>query len=73
MVLYLELFAELSDHLIIQIGTVVCNNPLRDAISTDQVVPNEPCHNSLGYRSIGWPLLCIFSETLFLKENRQKQ
>ena len=53
MVLYLELLAELGDHLVVKIGTVVRNDPFRDAVSTDQVMPNEPYHDILGYRSIG--------------------
>ena len=44
MVLYLELLAELSDHLVVKIGTIICNDPLWYTVSTDQVVPNEPCH-----------------------------
>ena len=53
MVLYLELLAELSDHLVIKIGTIVRNDPFGDTVSTDQVMPNEPCHDVLGYGSIG--------------------
>ena len=51
--LYFELLAELSDHLVIQIGTVVCNDSFRDAVSTDQVMPNELCHDVLGYCGVG--------------------
>ena len=53
MVLYLELLVELSDHLVVKIGTIVRNDPLRYSVSTDQVVPNEPCHDVLGYGSKG--------------------
>ena len=53
MVLYLELLAELSDHLVVKIGTIVRNDPFRDAVSTDQIVSNEPCHDVLGYSGIG--------------------
>ena len=52
-VLYLELLAELSDHLVVKIGTIIRNDPLRYTVSTDQVVPNEPCHDVLGYGSVG--------------------
>ena len=53
MMLYLELLAELSDHLVVKIGTVLRNDPLRYTVATDQVMPNEPCHNILGYSSEG--------------------
>ena len=53
MVLYLELLAELSDHLVIKIGTIVCNDSFRDAVPTDQVMPNETCHDALGYGGVG--------------------
>ena len=51
--LYLELLAELSDHLVVKIGTIVRNDPLRYTVSTDQVVPNEPFHDALGYGGVG--------------------
>ena len=35
-VVYLKLLAELSDHLVIDIGTVVCNDSFWDAVSTDR-------------------------------------
>ena len=50
--MYLKLFAELSDHLVIKVGTVVCNDSFRDAIPTDQVMPNQPCHDILGYSGV---------------------
>ena len=50
--LYFELLAELNDHLVIKIGTVVRNDPFWDAVSTYQVMPNEPCHDILGYSGI---------------------
>ena len=53
MVLYFELLAELSDYFVVKIGTIVRNDLFRDAVSTDQVVPNEPCHDALGYGSVG--------------------
>ena len=52
-VLSLELFTEFSDHFVVEIGTIICNDPLWYTVPTDQVMSNEPCHNSLGYRSIG--------------------
>ena len=51
--LYLELLAELGDHHIIEICTIVRNDPLWYTISTDQVVPNKPCHDVLGYCNEG--------------------
>ena len=53
MMLYLELLAELSDHLFVKIGTIVRNDPIWYTVSTDQVVSNEPCHDVLGYDSVG--------------------
>ena len=49
--LYLELLAELSDHLVVKIGTIIRNDPLWYTVSTDQIVPNEPCYDVLGYGS----------------------
>ena len=51
-VLYLESFAEFSDHSVIEIGTIVRNDSFRDAVPTDQIMPNEPCHNILGYSGV---------------------
>ena len=51
--LYLELFTEFGDHLIIEICTIVRNDPLWYTISADQIVPNKLCHNILGYSSKG--------------------
>ena len=53
MVLYLELLVELSDHLVIEIGTIVRNDPLWYTVSTDQIMPNELCHDVLGYSRKG--------------------
>ena len=58
--LYLELFAEFGDHLIVEICTIVRNDPLWYTISTDQIVPNEPCHDVLGYGSKGSCFRCFF-------------
>ena len=51
--LYLELLAELSDHLVVDIGTTVRNDPLGYTISTDQIVSDKPRHDVLGYCSKG--------------------
>ena len=51
--LYLELLAELSDHLVIDIYTIVRNDPLWYTVSTNQIMPNKPCHDVLGYGSKG--------------------
>ena len=48
-----ELFAELRNHLIVQIGTVVCNNSLRDAISTDQIMLDKLRYDVLSNCSKG--------------------
>ena len=50
MMLDLELRVELNDHCIIEIGTVVCDDPFRDAILIDQVVFDEPGNNIFGDR-----------------------
>ena len=44
--LYLELLAELSDHLVVEIGTIIRNDPLRYTVSTDQVVPTTSSSRS---------------------------
>ena len=51
MVLYLELFTELGDHCIVEIHTIVSDNPLWYTISTDQIVSNKPCYDVLGHSS----------------------
>ena len=43
----LELRAEHNDHCVIEIGTVLCDNPLGDAISIDKVMLDETGHNIL--------------------------
>ena len=53
MMLYFELLAELSDHLVVEIGAIVRNDLLWYTVSTDQIVSNEPCHDVLGYGSKG--------------------
>ena len=53
MVLYLELFTELGDHCVVEICTIVSNNPLWYTISIDQIVSDKPRHDILGYCSKG--------------------
>ena len=43
MMLYLELLAEFGDHFIVEIGTIVRNDPFWYPVSTDQIMSNEPC------------------------------
>ena len=51
--MYLKLFAEFGDHCIVEICTIVCNDPIWYTVSTDQIVRNESCHDVLGYGSKG--------------------
>ena len=48
MVLNLEILAEFRDHSIVNIGTIVCDDPLRYAIPENKVILNEPSHNIVG-------------------------
>ena len=50
-VLDLELYAEFSDHSFVEVGTIVCDDSLRDTITINQVVLDEPCHHILSNRS----------------------
>src|SRR3954463_11378502 len=45
----IELCTELSDHLIVQIGTIISDDSFGDAIPTDEVVFNESSYHVLGY------------------------
>ena len=47
MVLDLELRAEFCDHSVVEIGTIICDNPLGDAIPTNKVMLNESRDNIL--------------------------
>ena len=38
----LELRVELSDHCVVKIGTVICDDPLGDVMPIDQVMFDEP-------------------------------
>ena len=42
MVLDLKLHGELCDHSVVQISTIVCDDPFGDALPTDKVMFNEP-------------------------------
>ena len=44
----LELRAEFGDHFVIEIGTIVCDNPFGDAVSADENMFDESSHNILG-------------------------
>src|ERR1051325_9121677 len=46
----LELRAEFSDHLVVEIRVVICDNPFGSAIPTDKVMFDESSHNILGNR-----------------------
>src|ERR1043165_4533051 len=50
MMLDLELRAEFGDHLIVEIRTVICDNPFRGTIPTDKIMFDESSHNILGNR-----------------------
>ena len=51
MMLDLKLHTELSDHSIIEIGTIICDDSLWSTIPTYKVMSDEPGHNVLGNRS----------------------
>ena len=50
MVLDLELHAEFRDHSVVEIGTIICDNPFGDAIPTDKVMLNESGDHILSNR-----------------------
>ena len=47
----LELRAELDDHSIIEIGTIICDDSFWNTITTNNVVSYESGHDVLGNRS----------------------
>ena len=47
-VLDLELLAEFSDHSVVEVGTIVCDDSLGDAIPIDEVMLNESSYHILG-------------------------
>ena len=46
--LNLELLAQGGDHSVIQVCTIVCNDPLRDTVTTGEILLDEPGDNILG-------------------------
>ena len=50
MMLDLELHAELGDHSVIKIGTIICNYSFWNIVPTDKVMSDESGHNVLGNR-----------------------
>src|ERR1044072_8552879 len=50
MMLNLELRAEFDDHFIVEIGTVICDNPFGSAIPIDKIMLDESSHDILGNR-----------------------
>ena len=48
MVLDFELDAEFSDHSVVEVGTIVSDDSLRDTILMDEVMLDESSHHILG-------------------------
>src|ERR1043165_5116593 len=46
----LELREEFGEHFVIEVGTVVCDNPFKTAVPTDKIMLDESSHNILGNR-----------------------
>ena len=46
----IELRAEFGDHFVVEVGTIICDNPFEDAVSTDKIMLDESSHNILGNR-----------------------
>ena len=44
----LELHVEFSDHSVVEVGTNVCDDSIKDTIPIDEVMLNETSHNTLG-------------------------
>ena len=59
----LELFIEFGDHHIVDICTIVSDDSLWHTVSTNQVMPDKPRHNVLGYSSKG-SILNLFCEVI---------
>ena len=53
MVLDLELHAQCGDHIIVEIRTIVCDDPLWDTVPIYEILFDESGHNILGYKSEG--------------------
>ena len=47
MVLDLELRAEFIDHSVVEVGTIVCDDSLEDALPADEVMLDKPGYNVL--------------------------
>ena len=47
----IELLAQGGDHSIVQVHAIVCNDPLRDTVSTDEILLDELGYNILGHGS----------------------
>src|ERR1051325_10729395 len=48
--LNLELRADFGDHFVIEVGTIICDNPFGDTVPKDKVMLDESSHNILGNR-----------------------
>ena len=48
MMLDLEQHAEFSNHNIVEVGTIVSDNPFRDAVPTDEVMFDKSGYKILG-------------------------
>ena len=46
----LELRAEFDDHFVVEVGTIVCDNPFGDVVSTYEIMFDESSHDILGNR-----------------------
>ena len=46
--LNLELRAEFGDHFVIEIGTIICDDPFGDVVPTYKIMLDESSHNILG-------------------------
>ena len=44
----LELYAKFNDHSVIEVGTIVSDDSLGDAILTNKIMLDEPGHHILG-------------------------
>ena len=49
----IELFIEFGDHRIVEICTIICDDPLRDTVTTDEVLLDKLGDNILGDGSEG--------------------
>ena len=51
MMLDFELRAELGDHSVVEIGTIICDDSFWDTLSTYKVMSDKSGHDILGNRS----------------------